>query len=70
MTKFFFKRFAKHDVMEATSFSKLQYIIAAKTVSILAMQTLVDLQAGIWSRTCRKLSITKKEIKFKKFINN
>ena len=37
--------------------------IAAKIISILAMQILVYLQAGIWSRTCRNLSKTKEEIK-------
>ena len=71
MTKFWilFKGFAKHDFMAATVFSKL-YIIAAKIFSILAMQILVHLQTGIWNRTSRNLSSTKKEIKFKKFINN
>ena len=44
------------------------YIITAKIVPILAMLILVDLQEGIWSRTCPNLMSTKKEIKFKKFL--
>ena len=44
--------------------------LGTKIVLILSMQTLVDLQVGIWSRACRNSSRTKKKIKLKNFINN
>ena len=44
--------------------------LAAKIVSILGMQTLVDLQARIWSRIYWNSSSMKKKIKLKNFMNN
>ena len=66
----FFKRFAEHNFMAASVFSMLPYIIAAKIVSILAMQTLLHLQAGSMKQNLLKPLGKKNKIKLKKFVNN
>ena len=59
-----------NDSLNTTSwqlFSKLYH--CGKNFLILAMQTEIDLQAGVRSRICPNRWSTKQEIKFEKFVN-
>ena len=60
----FFKRFAKHDFVAATVFSKLYYH-SENCFNFGNAEMLVHLLAGIWSEISQNFLSTKKEIKFK-----